>query len=94
MNNNTPTAEQFYIQLGFMPGHHQLGYDIKTAMVEFAKIKVQEALQAASESRCLEMFGQTWYAQSLEPGTKVLDRVNITVNKEAILNSYPLDSIE
>jgi hypothetical protein len=38
-----PTADEFYIQLGFMPNNHQLGYDIKTAMDEFAKLHVQKA---------------------------------------------------
>jgi len=93
MSNQIPTAEEFYINLGFMPKHHQLGYDIKTAMVEFAKLHVEAALKEAGESRCINMFGQTWFAQSLEPGTKVLERVNITVDKDAILNAYPLDSI-
>ena len=68
--------------------------NIEETMVEFAKLHVEAALKAAGESRCINMFGQTWFAQSLEPGTKVLERVNITVDKDSILNSYLLDSIK
>lgn len=42
-----PTAEELFIQLGFMPKENQLGYDIKTAMIEFAKLHVEAALKAA-----------------------------------------------
>jgi hypothetical protein len=40
------------------------------------------------------MYDKTWVAQSLEPGTKILDTVNITVDKESILNAYPLEKIK
>ena len=63
-------------------------------MIEFAKLHVEAALKEASESRCIEMLNKTWYAYSLEPGTKVLERINITVNKNSILNSYPLTNIK
>jgi hypothetical protein len=63
-------------------------------MIEFAKLHVEQALKAASESRCINMYDKTWFAQSLEPGTKILDRVNITVDKDSILNSYLLTNIK
>jgi len=66
----------------------------KEIMIEFAQLHVEAALKAASESRCINMYNKTWFAQSLEPGTKILDRVNITVDKDSILNSYPLDNIK
>jgi len=66
----------------------------RNAMIEFAKLHVEQALKEASESRCINMYNKTWFAQSLEAGTKVLDRVNITVDKDSILNSYSLDNIK
>jgi hypothetical protein len=68
--------------------------DIKDCMIEFAKLHVEQALKEASESRCIKMHDKIWFAQSLEPGTKILDRVNITVDKDSILNSYPLENIK
>jgi len=49
MTNNIPTAEEFFIQLGFMPNHHKLGYDIKTAMIEFAKLHVEAQRECVEE---------------------------------------------
>jgi hypothetical protein len=68
--------------------------NIEETMIEFAKLHVEAALKAASESRCINMFDKPWKAYSLEPGTKILDVVNITVNKNLIINSYPLENIK
>ncbi len=55
--NDLPTADEFYIQLGFMPNHHQLGYDIKTAMIEYAKLNVQKAKETLyTEEEVLELL--------------------------------------
>jgi hypothetical protein len=62
--------------------------------IEFAKIQVEAALKAASESRCINMYGKTWFAQRIEVGIKLLDAVNITVDKNTIINSYPLENIK
>jgi hypothetical protein len=97
-----PTAEDF------LQDHHQISHfyddktdrmvcfssDVQKAMIEFAKLHVEAALKAASESRCINMFDKPWKAYSLEPGTKILDVVNITVNKNLIINSYPLENIK
>jgi hypothetical protein len=64
------------------------------AMIDFTKLHVEQALKEASESRCIKMHDKIWFAQSLEPGTKILDTVNITVDKDSILNSYPLENIK
>ena len=84
-----PTAE------AFLKMNNIKAYPIDTQMmIEFAKLHVEQALKEASESRCINMYNKTWFAQSLEAGTKVLDRVNITVDKDSILNSYSLDNIK
>jgi hypothetical protein len=87
-----PTAKEFLLEAGF-PGHANHGL-CPTWMIEFAKLHVEAALKAASESRCINMFDKPWKAYSLEPGTKILDIVNITVNKNLIINSYPLENIK
>ncbi len=84
--NNLPTADEFYIQLGFMPNHHQLGYDIETAMIEFAKLHVQEALKAAGEKAIVTVVD---YEFELEPPTPIWG-----VDSNSILNAYPLDKIK
>jgi hypothetical protein len=97
-----PTAEEF------LQDHHQISHfyddktnnmvcfsdDVQKAMIEFAKLHVKKALKEASESRCVKMLEKTWYEYSLEPGTKILARINIAVNKDSILNSYPLTNIK
>jgi len=77
--NTLTTAEELFIQLGFMPKENQLGYDIKTAMVEFAKLHVEAALKAASENVYVELDEHN---------------MEHIVNKESILNSYSLDNIK
>ena len=88
--NNLPTAYQFLTNFTDEPDDDT----IYKAMIEFAKLHVEAALKEASESRCIDMYGKTWFSQSLEPGTKVLDTINITIDKDSILNSYPLDNIK
>jgi hypothetical protein len=105
MENKIPTAEVFLkkeynssiedIISGEYRDNIEFGKSlISQWLIDFAKLHVKAALQAAADSRCIKMFDQTWYAQSLEPGTKVLDRVDITVDKESILNAYPDEFIK
>jgi hypothetical protein len=68
--------------------------DAAKLCVQFAKMHVKAALEAAAKSRCIRMFDQTWHAQSLAPSTKILDRVDITVDKQSILNAYPDEKIQ
>jgi hypothetical protein len=95
---SVPTAEEF-LQNYKNDSDHYADQDYSEgrlikALQEFAKLHVEAALKEASESRCIKMHDKIWFAQSLEPGTKILDRVNITVDKDSILNSYPLDNIK
>jgi hypothetical protein len=88
---NIPTAEEF------LNANSDYMYSPTTTidiMKEFAKLHVEAALKEASESRCIKMLEKTWYEYSLEPGTSVLARINITVDKDSILNSYSLTNIK
>ena len=59
----------------------------------YTKLHVEAALKAASESRAIELFNNTWYSYSFEPST-ILSRINIKINKESILSAYPLTNIQ
>ena len=74
-----PTAEEFYKQTTGCIMNHR---DIKTAMIEFAKLHVEAALKEASENVT------TVYSE--EP---ILGEV-YNVNKDSILNAYPLNLIK
>jgi hypothetical protein len=90
-----PTAEEILSKkFSELKSYSLLHHLIKDCMIEFAKLHVEQALKEASESRCIKMHDKIWFAQSLEPGTKILDRVNITVDKDSILNSYPIENIK
>jgi hypothetical protein len=88
---NIPTAEEFLDAKSDYMYSPTTTIDI---MIEFAKLHVEAALKEASESRCIKMLEKTWYEYSLEPDTTILARINITVNKDSILNSYPLTNIK
>jgi hypothetical protein len=59
------------------------GIEIKYAMIEFAKLHVQEALKVASENAALDY----WKGDCQLCGSN-------TIDKDSILNAYPLDQIK
>ena len=76
-----PTAEEFYKQTtGCLMNHR----DIKIAMIEFAKLHVEAALKEAGENAFI-----TNHKPTLED-----DRVYKKIDKDSILNAYPLDNIK
>ena len=74
-----PTAEEVYFQFTKCIMNHR---DIKIAMIEFAKLHVIEALKQASEKVTAHI---EWIDE--DPNTPI-------VNKESILNAYPLENIK
>jgi len=80
-NKIIPTAEETYLKYTQCVINHA---DIKTAMIEFAKLHVEAALKEASEK------AKTIY---IEPdGCATGDYYD--VDKDSILNSYPLYKIK
>ena len=69
-----PTVEEFYKQTTGCVMNHR---DIKTAMIEFAKLHVKLALKQASENVIIDGH----------PFEYELD-------KDSILNAYPLENIK
>ena len=77
------TAEEFLIEKNY-PLYNNFGglgmYYVKEAMIEFAKMHVQEALKQALES--IPCLGSSTDIPSIEEVEK------------AVLNAYPLDLIK
>jgi hypothetical protein len=85
MENNTPTAEEFIISTELVVKFDNtqgciLEEELPNLMIEFAKLHVQAALKEASEkASIIETFG----------GMSIS-----VVNKNSILNAYPLTLIK
>ena len=82
------TAEEFLIEKNY-PLYNEFGglglYYVKEAMIEFAKMHVQEALRLASVEAEVEHELSNPYDSNSE---------YTIVNKESILNAYPLENIK
>ena len=85
------TAEEFLIEKEY-PLYNEFGglgmYYVKEAMIEFAKMHVQEALRLASEKADADF---TYLGDDLkEIGAEYIEVYTI---KDSILNAYPLENI-
>ena len=81
-----PTALEFYKQTTGCVMNHR---DIKIAMIEFAKLHVEEALKEASEKAVTD------YEYAGETGE--FDDISVYdyfVDKKSILNAYPLENVK
>ena len=73
--NKIPTAEEFALQDGY---DKVIDHVTETRMIEFAKLHVEAALQAASKNA----------------EVNVTNYHNYEVDDDSILNSYPLENIK
>ena len=82
------TAEDFLVKKNY-PLSYEFGglgmYYVREAMIEFAKMHVQEALKQASEEAEVEHELSNPYDPN--SGYEI-------VNKDSILNAYPLENIK
>lgn len=103
--NNIPTAEEFipnYLDANseFMESMREqmsklkgFNFDnIPDLMIEFAKLHVEAALKAASESALIREtnYKGSWTSESIS----IDDYTNAVVDKESILNSYQVTNIK
>jgi hypothetical protein len=79
-----PTAKAFY-QNYIEENNHDSHVDIEEMLIEFAKIHVEAALKEASEKAKTSEF---WEGNT---GSEYCETI---VDKESILNSYPLNNIK
>lgn len=84
---NIPTAEEFLKSKGLFNDKsmrlQNIGLTSSEAMIEFARFHVEAALKAAAED--------AWWDVNDDAD---LHNVNITINKDLILNAYPLTNIK
>ena len=68
-------------------------WSVKQAMIEFARIKVKQALEAASEKAYVEFVN--FQDNEIFDYSDVLndDDIGANVNKDSILNAYPESNI-
>ena len=76
------TAEEIYQKITSRPVFDKYNPNIKKAMIEFAKLHVEAALKEASEK-----------AKMIDVGIDY-SIIKWEVDKDSILNSYPLDKIK
>ncbi len=55
---------------------------------EYTANVIKRALETAAETRCIKIFDKNWFAYSIEEGTKFFDRVNVTIDKQSITNTF------
>ena len=85
------TAEEFLLQKPFILGMTRA--DQVIAMIEFAKMHVQEALRLASEKAFVEYVDLQTNEKFDYTDVITDDDVGADVNKDSILNAYSLENI-
>jgi hypothetical protein len=91
------TAEEFYLKkTGWesLDSFEEFDHpeDVVKYMIEFAKYRVEQALKEASEKACLEV--ENYKGKHLSIEESLDDYTDCRVNKESILNAYPLENIK
>ena len=81
----TPTAEEFRISQRVSIEQDLFNSDLHELMIEFAQLHVKAALEAAANNA--ETKEEAFYGVDEIYYTKIVDR-------ESILNAYPLDNIK
>ncbi len=86
-----PTAEAW---LKHFEENAYPGTSISECMIEFAKLHVEAALKKASKNAKASL-GKDWIRkeETIHPG-QLVDTIIIKVDKDSILNSYPLTNIK
>ena len=91
------TAEEFLKNFNEEENNiDKLYYDsyVKKAMIKFAKMHVQEALKLASENSFVEYIDLETNEKFDYTDVLVDDNISADVNKDSILNAYPLENIK
>ena len=84
-----PTAEEFLDNIEIWDGIFVHSKNAKQAMIEFAQLHVQAALEAADNSAEVEVID--WEQEDIYyPDLKPI----YGVNSESILTAYPLENIK
>ena len=100
---NLPTAEAFldnHLKNGKITPERIRRSQIE-AMIEFAKLHVEEALKEASKIKVIDVFvrptikGSKYKLMKTGESYDILNTIQMfKVNKDSILNAYPLENIK
>jgi neutral trehalase len=92
-NTTPPYIEDMIFEIDALH-HKENGYYLsetnptefaKIVGIHFAKLHVKAALEEASENVCMK---------SMDTGFAVTTKIELCIDKDSILNSYPLDLIK
>ena len=73
--------------------HSQIEYT-REAMIEFAKLHVQAALESAVENGKVRLANDWVRKQETIHPNSLVGSITIKLDKQSILNAYPLDNIK
>lgn len=75
-------------------GNGNIWVNIENLMIEFAKLKVTEALKEVNDKAMIEL-SKDWIrkTETIRPGD-LISPINIKINEESILNAYDLNNIK
>ena len=100
MLNKIPTVEEFFKKYSdntsLSEGHYDYLVEkdsFKEAIIEFAKLHVESALKEASEKANLYLHNPGW-KHSSDIKTVKCHNYDASINKDSILNAYPLELIK
>ena len=89
------TAEELLDNIEIWDGVFVHSKNAKQAMIEFAKLHVTEALKEASENVNLkESSSEETNTNNISPFITADDNTIWIINKDSILNAYPLENIK
>lgn len=90
---NIPTAEEFLNNF-HRESEDSLNKAVEKAMIDFAKLHVEAALQAASENSQITL-GEGWIRkeETILPN-QVVYPITIKVDRNSILDAYPISMIK
>jgi hypothetical protein len=86
------TAKEF-IENYIKENNHDSNIDMEEAMIEFAKLHVNAALKEASDKALVLDMQENDTAEIMSVSSEY-GEYNFTVDKESILNSYPMENIK
>ena len=94
LTGELPTAEEFLLEIDqFSPddikNKHSIDYTVKQKMIEFAKLHVKAALEAASEQGKID-YSSFFFKE----GEKCIFLADSYLDKKSILKAYPLGNIK
>lgn len=104
--NNIPTAEELLVEMANEHSYETWGelmYDTnehwqvhytKEVMIQFAKLHVKKALEAAAENGMIHLAKDWIRKQATIHPNSLVGSINIEIDKESILNSYNSDNIK